>query len=368
MTNATPSRLNEEQRGDLARAVRAARWVGLILPLVVLAAATVLLVVWLPRMPDPAATHWGFTGGPNGFGSAQTFVWLNACLGGAIVVLLYAVIAIGRSREGDPVWSPLHRFLAAFSAGYAVFTAAVNISSAAVQFDLSDATEASPIGGLMGLAFGIWAIVTAAAWFAQPRVSVLPRSNGPIEPLQLSATQRAVWFGRVLPSRALIWVVGAVMLLVAGSVVLVFATSTELAPRIISIATLVLVSGLIVTTSAFTVSIDSSGLEARSYLGWPVFRLPAADIAEVAATRIDPLGEYGGWGMRWVPGGRFGIVMRAGEGVVATRTDGRIFAITLDDAETAAAVLAAAAAGAAGRNGSTKNATGRGTVNGGGAA
>ena len=43
---------------------------------------------------------------------------------------------------------------------------------------------------------------------------------------------------------------------------------------------------------------------------------------------------------------RFGLVMRTGEGIVVTRGNGRIFAVTVDDAETGASILAAAAGAA----------------------
>ncbi len=41
--------------------------------------------------------------------------------------------------------------------------------------------------------------------------------------------------------------------------------------------------------------------------------------------------------------GRFGIVLRTGEGIEATREDDRVMVVTIDDAATAAAVLSAAA-------------------------
>ena len=57
--------LTSAQRDDLARAKRTGLWVGLLAPLVVITAALVLVLVWMPRMPNPAATHWGGSGGPD---------------------------------------------------------------------------------------------------------------------------------------------------------------------------------------------------------------------------------------------------------------------------------------------------------------
>jgi hypothetical protein len=86
---------------------------------------------------------------------------------------------------------------------------------------------------------------------------------------------------------------------------------------------------------------DRDGIEARSLLGWPAFRAPIGDIARVEVREIAPFAEWGGWGTRWIPGRGVGIVMRTGEGLVVTRRDGRLFALTVDDAATAAALLTA---------------------------
>lgn len=349
-------RLTAAQLADVQRAKRAARWVGLILPLVILTAALVLLITWIPRMPDPAATHWGLTGGPNGFGSPLLYVWLTLGVGYGVVLMMWAMIAFsglrsvsGSGQSAQPVWSAHQRGLAAFAAGYSVFSAVNYVGSAAVQLDLPDASLAPGIGGLMGAAFACWVVVAVLAWFAQPKVSVPRASVGRSEPLSLADTERAVWYGEIRPSKVFMWGIGAGILVVLAATVLVFMTPFEpeergamIATRILMIASLLLVLALGVTSAWFRVRIDDRGLEARSALGWPVFRLPAGDVKRVEAVQISPFSEFGGWGWRWTPG-RFGIVMRAGEGVLATRKDGRIFAVTIDDAETAAKALAAAA-------------------------
>jgi len=345
MTDSTTRELSPSQRADLARAVRAARWVGLILPLACVAVATVLQVIWLPRLPDPAATHWGFSGGPDGFGPAVSYIWLTAGLGGGLVLLLRGVIALGGLKPGMPIWSPYQRFMAAFTAGLGVFLSAVNLVCTAVQLDLQDAAHAPGIGGWMGAAFGLWVLVGFAAWFAQPAVDIRLDSRASTEPLELAETERAVWFGRIRPSKVFIWAMCAAILVLLATAVLVFTTPAGTAACIVIVASFVLVAACIAVSAAFTVRIDAAGLEARSILGWPVFRLPAEDVERVEVALIDPFTEFGGWGTRWAPG-RFGIVMRAGEGLVATRKDGRIFAVTVDDAETAAAALATAVRGA----------------------
>ena len=58
---------------------------------------------------------------------------------------------------------------------------------------------------------------------------------------------------------------------------------------------------------------------------------------------MGPFGDFGGWGIRWGIDGRFGIVLRTGEGIEVTGENGRVRVVTIDDAATAAAVLSAAA-------------------------
>ncbi|MGO1460274.1 MAG: hypothetical protein ACTHWJ_09670, partial [Flaviflexus sp.] len=98
--------------------------------------------------------------------------------------------------------------------------------------------------------------------------------------------------------------------------------------------------GLIATVLSFRVRIDKHGVEVRSVLGWPVFRVPADDIIGVEVREIHAFSEYGGWGIR-VAGDRFGIVLRNSEGFIITRKSrSRTFAVTIDDARTAGSLLA----------------------------
>ena len=55
------------------RAIRSFSLVAIVVPLVLTMVAVVLQLVWLPTLPDPAAVHWGLSGGPDGYGPAWTF-------------------------------------------------------------------------------------------------------------------------------------------------------------------------------------------------------------------------------------------------------------------------------------------------------
>jgi len=53
---------------------------------------------------------------------------------------------------------------------------------------------------------------------------------------------------------------------------------------------------------------------------------------------VDPMGQFGGWGLRWGPAG-FGVVLRTGEGIEVRRRSGKTLTVTVDDAATGAALL-----------------------------
>lgn len=349
--------LTAAQQDELARAKRSALWVGLIAPLALITVAIVLVLVWMPRLPNPAATHWSGTGGPDGFGSPWSYVWMLALVGYGIVLLMWGIVAftsrlpLPATKRVMPAWSGYQRFLVAFAFGFAVFLPIPALASVIVQLDLSDARKAGSIGVSLWIGFVAWALATLLGCAVQPKVEVRLSSEQSVEAIPLSASERAVWFGEVRPSKAFLWLILLTVVVMLGAAALVFFVPAdpgyEAAKNTATIVTgglALLVVLLCIMTAWFRVRIDARGLEARSVLGWPVFRLPAADVQRVETAQINPLGEFGGWGLRWAPG-RFGIVMRSGEGLVATRNDGRLFAITVDDAEKAAAVLAAVAKG-----------------------
>ncbi|MEK8144810.1 hypothetical protein NKH18_34340 [Streptomyces sp. M10(2022)] len=53
---------------------------------------------------------------------------------------------------------------------------------------------------------------------------------------------------------------------------------------------------------------------------------------------VQAFAEYGGWGYRVRPE-RSGVIVRSGEAIVARLSNGRDFAVTVDDSATGAALL-----------------------------
>lgn len=73
--------------------------------------------------------------------------------------------------------------------------------------------------------------------------------------------------------------------------------------------------------------------------GWPVKKIRHEQIAAVDFINVRPL-LWGGWGYRWVPWKRgSAAVLRAGEGLQFTYKSGKVFVVTVDDAQAAADAL-----------------------------
>lgn len=341
----------------MTAAVRRARaaflWVGVIIPLSVLAVSAVIVAFWLPEIPDPAAVHWSESG-VDGFGPGWIYL---AILGGiAVMVIGFALLAwfahrlpqngrqVASAESERPQWSSTARFLGAMNLGVAAFISLVCLVGVGSQRGLADAADAPDIGLTVLLGFVLMTVAVAGGWFLQPSTP-LPdssRMETPADPLKTSATERLVWIGTATIARTGRTVIGGTLLLVCALAAVMIATgSGGMITAIIMLVTCAILIAAIVTTFAFRVRIGPAGLLVRSLAGWPKFEIPVADIESVRAVDIDPFAEFGGWGLRYGLNGRYGVVLRRGEALEVTRVGGRRFVVTVDDAQTAAAALAA---------------------------
>lgn len=341
--------LTTEQRQDLARAKRAAVWVGLVAPLALVPVYVAMLITWLPQLPNPLATHWSGGGQPDGFSNHASFLLFTVGMSTGMALLMGSIARFGSGKGEIAVWSGMNRFMAAFSLTMSSSMGLMGVLIAWRQLGLDDAQNTGGVGGVVAAAFGVGIVLGAVAFAVQPRVHIEGAAKRAATPLPLTPTERAVWVAHARPSKMFLTVIGVTLLLmlvstaVSAASALAVADGTGAGVAFWSLAgTTVLIVVLFATTTSFRVRVDDHGLVARSVVGWPVFRVPGADIDRVVATQISPMGEFGGWGLRWAPG-RFGIVLRTGEGIVITRKDGRIFAITIDDAATGVGLLGAVA-------------------------
>lgn len=336
---------------EFRRARTAFLWVGVIVPLAFLTIATALIWAWLPELPDPAAIHWGIDGA-NGYGPGWTYLALTMGVGGGIVAL-FAVIALlahrmpqssGTSPTADtpkPQWSATARLFGAMNLGTSSMISLLMVTSVNAQRGLEDAADAPNVVSWLFVGIALLVGLPVLGWFLQPNVSASPDAGRQAtSAIRLAPGEKAAWFGSVAIGRVGIVILAVSMLLLIAATILVFAVEAGAVSWIMVLVT-VLVIVLIATTLVFRVRVNSAGLLVRAALGWPRWSIRASEIADVRVVQVNPVGEFGGWGVRIGADGRMGVVLRTGEALQVTRTSGRVFVVTIDDAATAAAVLTA---------------------------
>lgn len=328
---------------DVRRSRTAFLWVGLITPLVLVVASVVVVLVWMPELPDPMAIHWG-DDGVNGYAPKGAYVPLVFGIGAAVVVLT-AVLATSAHRlpqsSAKPTigpWSSTARFIGALNLGVAALIATIGVAGAWIQRGLSDAADAPGIGIPTLSGFVLMAVLAVLGWFLQPPSPVTEREqSAPAGSIPLATTERAAWFGTATMAR------GGVIVLVSLLALLVVMTVLFLVLRqggsVVLLTVTVLMALVVGTMLVFRVRVNAEGLRVRSLLGWPSIRIPLDRIEKVETVQVDPFHEFGGWGWRLGLDGRRGVVLRAGEALQVTQTGGRVFVVTVDGAPVAAAFL-----------------------------
>ncbi|MGB3733006.1 DUF1648 domain-containing protein [Microbacterium sp.] len=322
-----------QHAGELRRARRALIIVGVLTPAVITAVAAVLIIMWLPSLPEPAATHWG-VGGVDGFGSSQSYLWMAIGLGLGLPILIVAsVFGMGRHQ-----WGGASRLLGGMALGLSGFSAVVNAGSVAVQRGVVDASHVGPVWPIVIGGFCALLVLTAVGWAVQPDVHATPAM--PLKPAHLasiSAGERVVWVATASMSRAAMLVVGLVVVVVVGITAVMVVERHE--AWWIPVLTLVIIGAAFVTSASFRVRAGADGLTVRSQVGFPRVHVPLEEIASVRAVECHPFGEFGGFGWRIGLDGRSGIVLRTGPAIEVERRDKRPLVVTVDGADVGVATL-----------------------------
>lgn len=311
--------------------------VALVGPLLVSLVAGAILLTWLPDLPDPVAAHWAGDGRPDGFASPALVIGLFGVLGVLVPVLLGGIV-LSTLRSAGP--SATQKLLAVVSVWVAIVLAGAALGSLGLQRGAADAAAAgSPLPALAATA-ALATAVAAGCWFILPPTA--PQSDRSLElPEQpsLTPTERAAWRAVATLGRGMLATLVAVVVgLAAVAVIVVVIAPAEGWPVTIVPLALLL---LLLSTAVWRVRVDARGLSVRSALGWPAYRIALDDIVEVRAVTVQPLVDFGGWGLRHAPGRRFGVVLAEGSAIEVERRNGRRFLVTVTDAETGAALLRA---------------------------
>ncbi|WP_234442186.1 DUF1648 domain-containing protein [Streptomyces sp. NRRL S-1448] len=303
-------------------------WWALIAAFPFVAALTTVVLVYAvvaDRLPEPLATHFTTTGGrADGYGTAQDL--LTVVLGLLVVfgAVFGALLQVRAFRPATP-WLIAGGYATAAGVGYpGCLTLLANegvADASAVRLPLWHL----PVLLVVALAAGVLGRLLAGA---PPRLPH-PESGG--EPrLDLPPGTAAGWSRTV--SSPLMAVLGGV-LFCAGLVLGVLVGWPALS--------LILAGVLVLPFASVRVTVDRRGLTVAPTLlpsRLRIRRVPLDRIAQATGRPIAALREYGGWGYRIRSGGS-GLILRSGDGIVVTLTGGRTFAVTVDDAATAAALL-----------------------------
>lgn len=327
---------------DIRTARRRFLLVGVLAPVLLTVVAVTLMLAWLPAMPPSIATHWGVGGQPDGFGPAWLPPLLTAVIGLGLPALAAAIV-LPPAREGE--WGPVMRSLGALSLGTVAFLAVLATWTFGMQRGLDDPQAAPDVLVPIIASFAAGAVAGTLGWLAQPRVAVSGGTRGSVRQasaLALAPGERAVWVRTTSMGRGGMIAIVAGILVLAGTTVVVALTGSGVWGITAAVTALLIV--LSVTTFVLRVRVDETGLTVRSPLGVPRFHVPLGEVAAVEATVVNPLAQFGGWGIRSGLDGRFGVVLHSGEALQVRRVDGRVFVVTVDDADTAAALLEALAA------------------------
>lgn len=320
---------------EVRRARRSLIVVGLVIPAVLTAVALGLIAVWVPELPDPAATHWG-AAGVDGYGPPGTYLWLAAVTGLGLPLLLVTVTLTMARRQ----WGVTARFLGALALGLSGFSAVTTVGSTWLQRGLSDAADAANVLPVLVGAFCALLLLSAAGWVLQPDVeATAPVTLRSPRLASISAGERLVWMGTASMARAGVVIIGFTCIVLVGvtAVMLLQAPGSVWIPLVVLAA----VGVALAATASFRVRAGVDGLVVRSQLGFPRLHVPLDEIASVRAIQCHPFAEFGGIGWRVGLDGRTGIVLRTGAAIEVGRRGKGAVVVTVDDAQTAAATLQA---------------------------
>ncbi len=306
----------------------------LAVPLAVAGAAAAQVLAWRDRLPDPVAVHWG-PDGADGFGSVTVLLALP--LGVIVPAFALGMWALGTFLGHTAL---TRRLAAATSVWNGVFLSGVTLTTAWVQLDLPDAARAGDVatGMLVSLAVasGLAFVAGRLTPGDRPQPSSTPVPADAVR-LPLGTHERASWAGTA--SQAGTWLLVATVL---ASVALVGWATRE---WVFTAAFVALLGLPVLAFTQWTVTVDHRGLTAVARLGWPRQHVPLDEVESAGVRAVRPFGEFGGWGLRTsVKDGATGVVLRSGPAIEVHRTGGRRFVVTVDDAETGAALLNALAA------------------------
>lgn len=308
--------------------------VGGVFPALVGFVGAAIAASWIPEVPDPAAIHWSGSG-PDGFGSPWQLVFIMF-----VVPVAYAAFAATSTwKTTDAGLLSANQKAIAITGPWLASIIGIGIGgSLAIQRGVADAHDVPDAGPALLLGMIVGFALAGLGWFVLPPVDRTPVAGIEPTPIVAASTERVSWTRSVSLARGGIIAICFALVAIAASAVFATAAQPGVLPLFIGIV--LFVSILLVSNSWWRVSADHRGLIVRSVVGLPKTTIAASEIAAVRVVEVNPTADFGGWGWRWDAQGRSGVVMRKGPAIEVERRNGKKFIVTVDEAETGAAVLA----------------------------
>jgi hypothetical protein len=308
----------------------------------VLQAALLATMVAVPaalwsRLPPRLADHWTLDGTANGSAPRLvTFLALGVIAVPGTALFLAGWFAgrrggrVGRLRPGRTAagtaagLTDLGVFLTAMATGSVLLVSVSNLGGGGLR-----SHSVGP--GAVPLLVGGSALVTAFAGLVVRRFGGFgsPDSEAPLASLGLRAGERAVWSGRARAAWAL---PAGALLIVAGALTGVLARQWD--PAVV----LLIAGAMMLGFTSVRVTVAVRGVSVGyGVLGLRLTRIPLSRIASAAA--VDLRSFSFGYRGSLVLFGSAAAILRRGPALRLTLRDGKTFIVTVDDAETAAALL-----------------------------
>jgi hypothetical protein len=228
--------------------------------------------------------------------------------------------------------------LIAISNGFAALITGIAVGMSVVQIGVEDVTTLPgsvivwPLIGSFAFAIliGFVTLLFTPPIPLSTSLSATPRS------MELGPNEVAYWSGRSVSSKS---VIAIPVVLTIGVLGLFAVIGIPLWGSLLFLVFMISVSSML----AWHVVVDRRGLKVTGLFGYPTFVFPIETVVAAAAVDIDPFKEFGGWGIRVGFRGRWGVIVRTGSAIEVERVNKSPFVVTVDDAETGAALLTALA-------------------------
>ena len=298
-------------------------------------AVVVTWLLWVDRLPAVLPRQWGRDGAVSGAmpTGAMAAIAVVVSLGAAILATYWL------RERGAPNRRPVYLglgFAAGLSSCLWLTTAGITIAAGAAEPEMG----AWVLLTYVACGYGALPFFLAQKWIA-------PASPEPVEARAgtIAAALPVTW--TQLVTSPVMAVIGVVIVLGGAVGVVSMLRDDGLNSRTTaSVMAAVIVGVILVFTVAFVqvrVSVDRRGLRVVSrLLGIRLKQVPLDQVESAFAESLSPL-QSGGWGYR-LTSGRTAVVMRGGPALVVNLRRGNQFAVTVDDAHVAAALLTALSA------------------------